>query len=94
MKKLSPNQIIKKLDPPLWMSFWFESNASWGWVKNKEDWEERKKDYRQMHTHTPNEHFKQARRFDGSTMHNFGFRHEHKGKEILGEFFDKHQMEI
>lgn len=77
-----------------WTSFWYESNTAWGWISSKDEWEELKGSVEEVFPGVTGDYFKDAKRCDDAVGNEFGFRSEHRGKETLGEFFEKNGMEI
>lgn len=72
-----------------WKSFWFESNAAWGWINSPKEWERIK----EFHPNTDLGNAKESVDYSNSTGEPyFGFRAECRGPGILKEFFEKNKM--
>jgi hypothetical protein len=77
----------------MWTEFWFESNAVFQMVRDRADWEQVEREYREAYGRD----IYQCRRNiyqrpTDRSVPNFGLRMEHLGDETLGMFFDRHGM--
>lgn len=81
----------------LWPTFWFETNAVWGIVNNKEDWSKIKETWTtSTDSLDPDSiyNMRQATYEISNGVPSFGSRREHlNGTTTLGDFFDKHNLE-
>ena len=75
-----------------WVAFWFESNASFGHCRNREEWEVRRMCYISEHGSLDPRDAKMATygkhisKCSDSQKINFGFRMEHSGDYTLADF--------
>jgi hypothetical protein len=73
-----------------WIRFWFEGNLFFDWINGPEDWQR----LRDAYPDYSDERLLAAKRFNGASKPNFGFRMEHKGPGTLKDFFEDNGMEV